>query len=310
MACEPNPCPVYCTACKRRDATKLHTTVNRVAVQIDLPFVTEEVYRYVAELLRAHLGDPNTKNREAICEAFLYALNSCPGANASDLWHHVVYRLYCKILPEFRQQDPNQSWVRASGDALEIALEKIYSPVLAPHNITIAALISRANAKAVLKEIGLENKVGDSKLDMVLRVRVTEHLWPVFGGVHVKASLAERVSDDVPCSRAMMHAGYFSPLWTLDIKSFPPPGDLINRGELGTPTNPSDKRKYIEVHGDFDHCYSGNARTVTSTQPTMAGKAIFVVELLNQPDAFTAETIRRAAQWLRTLHKRSGTLPK
>lgn len=275
--------------------------MNRVAVEIDLAAVSNEVYEHAAKLLRARLGDPSVKNREAICETFLYALENCPGANPSDLWHHVVYRLYCEILPEFRHQDPNQSWVRASGDALEIALERVYSAVLDPHNITITALISRQRAKAVLKEIGLENKVGDSKLDMVLRVRVDEEAWAVFGGVHVKASLAERVSDDVPCSRAMMAAGYFSPLWTLDVKSFPPPGDLVNRGEMGTPAHPSDKRKYVEVHGDFDHCYSANARTVPSAPPTESGKLIFGIELLNQPDAFAAETIRRAQQWVRDL---------
>ena len=65
---------------------------------------------------------------------------------------------------------------------------------------------------------------------------------------------AERVSDDIPASRAMQAKGLLSPLWTLDVKSFPPPtGDLINRGELGTPDSPSDKRKYVELHGDFDN---------------------------------------------------------
>ena len=284
-------------------ATKLRTTVNRVVVEIDLEAVSEEVYARAAEILRARLGDPKVKNREAIGETFLYTLSNCPAANASDLWHHVVYRLYCEILPESRHQDPGQSWVRASGDALEIALEKIYSSVLAPHNITIVALISRQSAKAVLKEIGLENKVGDSKLDMVLRVQVAERVWAVFGGVHVKASLAERVSDDVPCSRAMMGAGYFSPLWTLDVKSFPPPGDLVNRGELGTPGRPSDKRKYVEVHGDFDNCYSANARTVPSDPPTASGKLVYALELLNQPDAFATEAIRRAQEWAGTLRK-------
>ncbi len=154
-------------------------------------------------------------------------------------------------------------------------MERIYSPALSPHNITITALLSRQGTKAVLKEIGLENKVGDSKLDMVLRVHVAEQVWAIFGGVHVKASLAERVSDDIPCSRAMMGAGYFSPLWTLDVKSFPPSGDLVNRGELGSPTQPSDKRKYVEIHGDFDHCYSANARTVPSAGQTQSGKRIF-----------------------------------
>ena len=274
-----------------------------------MPSVGEKIYVHTAGLLRARLGDASVKNREAICEAFLYALKNCPGANASDLWHHVVGRLYCEILPEFRPQDPTQSWKRASGDALETTLERIYSPVLEPHDITISALTSRASVKAVLKEIDLENKVGNSKLDIVLRVRVAEHLWSVFGGVHVKASLAERVSDDVPCSRAMMAAGYFSPLWTLDVKSFPPPGDLVNRGELGTPTRPSDKRNYVEIHGEFDHCYSANARTVPSASPTQSGKLIYRVDLLNQPDAFATETIRRAKQWVQAL-KKSSSLTK
>lgn len=279
--------------------------MNRVAVEIDLPGVSEEVYTRTADLLRASLAIPQVKNREAICEAFLYALGNCVGANASDLWHHVVYRLYCEILPEFRNQDPGQSWKRASGDALEIALERIYSPVLAPHNVTIAALISRSKARAVLREIGLENKVGDSKLDMVLHVRMAERAWSVFGGVHVKASLAERVSDDVPCSRAMMGAGYFSPLWTLDVKSFPPPGDLVNKGELGTPAAPSDKRKYVEVHGDFDHCYSANTRSVPSMPPTESGKLVVSLQVAAQPDAFATEVIRRAERWVRDLDGRS-----
>jgi hypothetical protein len=257
------------------------------------------------------LNDPQIKNREAICEAFLYALQNSPGANASDIWHHVVYRLYCEILPKFRPQDPTQSWVRASGDALAMALEKIYSPSLSSHKITLVALTSRASAKAVLREIGLEGKVGDSKLDMVLRVQVNEKLQSIFGGVHVKASLAERVSDDVPCSRAMMSAGYFSPLWTLDVKSFPPPtGDLINRGELGTPASPTDKRKYVEVHGDFDDCYSANSRTVPSDQQTSSGKVIHVLDLLNQPDPFSVEVIRRAALWLTDIESKSGSFSK
>ena len=100
-----------------------------------------------------------------------------------------------------------------------------------------------------------------------------------------------------------MGAGYFSPLWTLDVKSFPPPGDLVNRGELGTPGRPSDKRKYIEVHGDFDNCYSANARTAPSEPPTASGKLVYRLDLLNQPDAFAAETIRRAGEWARTFGK-------
>ncbi len=93
----------------------------------------------------------------------------------------------------------------------------------------------------------------------------------------------------------MMANGFFSPLWTLDVKSFPPPhGDLINRGELGTPTAPTEKRKYLEWHGDFDHLFSANARTAASLPQTASGKRIIVLDLAAQPDLFAQEVIARA----------------
>jgi hypothetical protein len=277
---------------------KLQAVVNKTKVEIDLPGVTEAAYNAAAVRIDTALADPEVKNREAIADTFLELLKLCPTANASDLWHHVVYRLYWEILPKHRPQNPGQSWVRASGDALESALEHIYVPVLAPHGIQIQALISREQKSATLAAMGLEKQVGDAKLDVALRLNSHDGKWVVFGGVHVKASLAERVSDDVPASRAMMKAGYFSPLWTLDVKSFPPPtGDLVNKGELGSPKNPSEKRKYIESHGDFDNCYSANARSAPSDGTTASGKRIFTLALATQPDQFAQEVIARAARW-------------
>src|SRR5229473_1602130 len=201
-------------------AVILKTSVNRVEVEIDLPGVSEEAYQGTAAVLEKHLASPTTKNRDAISEGFLYALIQCPTANASDLWHHVVYRLYCSILPRYRPQDPKQSWVRAGGDALEMTLEQWYSPILAPHRIRIKMLIGAAERKAALDEMGIAETVGAAKLDMTLHINDQDR-WIIFGGIHVKASLAERVSDDIPASRAMMAAGYLSPLWTLECKVFP-----------------------------------------------------------------------------------------
>lgn len=48
--------------------------------------------------------------------------------------------------------------------------------------------------------MGIQAKVGAAKLDMALYRKNQEEEWEIFGGVHVKASLAERVSDDVPAS--------------------------------------------------------------------------------------------------------------
>ena len=151
-------------------------------------------------------------------------------------------------------------------------------------------LFKVANAEA-LKEMGLTGKVGDSKLDLVLYGN-HEGKKVVFGGVHSKASLAERVSDDVPCSEAMMKQGFASFLYTFDSKSFPPPaGDLVNRGEMGTKEQPSDKRKYIEEHGSFDACFSYNLRTIPSLESTPSGKRIFVCSLKPTEDVFPSKII-------------------
>ena len=127
--------------------------------------------------------------------------------------------------------------------------------------------------------MGLTGKVGDSKLDLVLYGN-HEGKKVVFRGVHSKASLAERVSDDVPCSEAMMKQGFASFLYTFDSKSFPPPaGDLVNRGEMGTKEQPSDKRKYIEEHGSFDACFSYNLRTIPSLESTPSIPVGFITRI-------------------------------
>jgi len=104
---------------------------------------------------------------------------------------------------------------------------------------------------------------------------------------YIGSVLAERVSDDIPASRIMMAEKFLSILSTLDVKSFPPPhGDLVNRGELGSPTNPSDKRRYVEEHSDFSACFSYNTRTIPSPPITRSGKRIYVVDLNDNPDVF------------------------
>ena len=231
----------------------------------------------------AELLQTSEKRREAIAEGFLFAIRRCPHANPSDLWHHVLYRKYLKL---HTTSNPPQSWVRAGGEALEIFLGMLYNPILIQEDLTLIPLISRDKKREALAALGLGGSVGNSKLDVAIAKR-SDGAFKTIGGVHVKASLAERVSDDVPASMAMMRAGYLSVLWTLDVKSFPPPhGNLVNRGELGTPDRPSDKRLYIEKHGSFDACFSCNLRSVPSPEQTASGKRIFVQNLSPQPDAF------------------------
>jgi hypothetical protein len=181
--------------------------------------------------------------------------------------------------------------VRAGGEAVELFIEEQYETRFEEESISIEALLSGSRKAEALGEMGLSGQVGDSKLDVALygRHRGEQH---IFGGVHSKASLAERVSDDVPCSEAMMGRGLISFLWTFDSKSFPPPhGDLVNRGELGSDEAPSDKRKYVEAHGSFDACFSYNLRTEPSQGATTSGKRIHASSLKDEDDPFPEQVI-------------------
>lgn len=238
----------------------------------------------------SELNDPTTKssNREVICEALTYAIDAAPSLNPSDIYHHIIYRLY---LREYRKSNAEQSWVRAGGEAMELFLARRYLTALEHGGVRIEALLSSSAKRKALAEMGLEGLVGDSKLDVVL---YGSHKGKdvIFGGVHSKASLAERVSDDVPCSEKMMERGFVSILYTFDAKSFPPPkGDLVNKGELGTPTSPSDKRQYIELHGSFDACFSYNSRTYPSSHETKSGKRIHVCSMIPGQDRFPSYVI-------------------
>lgn len=256
-------------------------------VKVLLEGITSEqhvrVEQTVSQLFEQLNHSKTIKNREAIAQALEYAINELPTLNPSDIYQHIIYRLY---LREYKKSKPEQSWVRAGGEGLELFIEQRYKSLLAEEGIVIKALISREAKADALRQMGLSGSVGDSKLDLVLSGNHSGRSI-VFGGVHSKASLAERVSDDVPCSRAMMQAGYISVLYTFDSKSFPPPhGDLVNRGELGSHEYPSDKRRYIEDYGDFDACFSYNLRTNPSIHSTRSGKRIFVSSMERDKDPF------------------------
>ena len=218
------------------------------SVQIDN--VTEQNYKDIVDHFYGLLENPTIKLRDSICTAFCRAVQICPTANPSDLWHHIIYRSF------LRYGCSSQSWVRASGEGFELSLMCAFNPYLEKCNIRFRPLISGIDKLNALKEMGIQDKVGGSKIDIAIERKLPSGIWNIIGGIHAKASLAERVSDDIPASLVMMEYGFISLLVTLDVKSFPPPhGDLVNRGELGTLENPSDKRKYIEHHGAFSAAF-------------------------------------------------------
>jgi transcriptional regulator with XRE-family HTH domain len=253
-------------------------------------------YNKISVYMTSLINNSATKSREVIAHTFIKAIKQWPNENISDIWHHCIYRIY---LENKTGTDPEQSWVRTSGEAFELFLENQYNKFLLKKDIRIKSLISHNEKIRILNKIGLSDSIGSSKIDLIVEqigkgVGLDNSGWGVIAAIHAKVSLAERVSDDIPASRLLMKSGIDSILMTLDVKSFPPPyGDLINRGELGTIEKPSDKRKYIEEHGDFSVCFSYNKRTVPSGKNTTSGKKIETIFSIGENDNFMSYLMKR-----------------
>ncbi|MFZ0887630.1 MAG: BsaWI family type II restriction enzyme [Candidatus Binataceae bacterium] len=233
---------------------------------------------------RARLGQLLKSEEQvstAVALAFVEVTTACPAANPSDLWQHVIYR----HLLERGWSD--QRWKRVSGFALERALVELYRPRLSPHGIR-SRILKAPEANMALSKLGItETKA--TKVDLFLEGQ-SRRRWLTFGVAHVKSSIAERIQDDVPASRAFMERGLLSIALTMDAKSYPPPhGNCINYGELGGRSLGVEKerlkRNYIEVDGQFDGLFSFNLRTPPSPATTPSGKRIYTMSLHEkQPD--------------------------
>lgn len=138
----------------------------------------------------------------------------------------------------------------------------------------------------------MSDRVEADKIDVVL-TGDTANGPKFFGVVHVKASFAERRTDDVPLSIALTKAGYTSPLWTMDCKSTPSETP-VNRGELGDiEGRRSAKRKDIEDEGYFTGCFSYNRLTQPSPTTLPVERRIQVCDFKNADDAFSRFIINR-----------------
>ena len=122
-----------------------------------------------------------------------------------------------------------QSWKRTSGWALERILVAHYGPFLMENGIS-AKISSKSEKTALLGGID-DSRIVPDKADILLTYG-HKGQTRLLGVVHVKASIAERRTDDVPMSQALLQSGYVSVFWTMDSKSFP--GTLpVNFGEFG-----------------------------------------------------------------------------
>ena len=232
---------------------------------------------------------------QAVALSFLKAMELWPHANPSDIWWFVIYRAYCDPFnhpAQYSRLDFTQSWKRTGGWALEEILVRHYQEFLKKHGINIFIADNAAKQK-IIEALDLEDRIEADKIDVVLTGQANDGP-KFFGVVHVKASFAERRTDDVPMSIALVRSGYTSPLWTMDCKSTPSTLPK-NKGELGSLDGKrSAKRKDIEDEGYFSGCFSYNRNTLPSGEDIPPNRKVYICDFSNPDDAFSQFIIR---QW-------------
>lgn len=231
---------------------------------------------------------------DSVAKTFLKATSLWPCANPSDLWWFVTYRAYCDQFnhpAKFARLDFTQSWKRTGGWALEEILVRHYGPFLKNNGVNL--FIANGEAKRrIVSSIDVGERIEVDKIDVLLTGQ-KKGVDTFFGVVHVKASFAERRTDDVPMSKAFSKAGFTSPLWTMDCKSTPSKYP-VNKGELGElGESRSAKRKDIEDEGYFTGCFSYNLNTIPSPTTLTDDQQIYVCDFRNPDDKFSRFILQR-----------------
>lgn len=250
----------------------------------------------------ANSGNAEAVKADTVAKTFLHAAKQWPKASPSDLWWFLVSRAYCDPFnhPAANARlDFGQSWKRTGGWALEDALVRHYGPFLATKGVRLFIAEKEEKVK-LLGQLKLNGRLEADKVDVLLTGKTAKG-DQCFGVVHVKASFAERRTDDVPLSQSLVQGGYCSPLWTMDCKSVPGTAPQ-NRGELGGALaagadTRSAKRKDIEDDGFFSACFSYNARTNPTPGAQNAKARIYVCDFSNPDDAFSQFIIQSWQLW-------------
>lgn len=279
--------PVGITATETPDGLTIRFKYDRYDAEYFLSGATLAQYNEVIGVLKNSLATGKDRSG-AVARAFMRAVELWHNANPSDLWTFLISRAYCD-----RANHPmanarlnlEQSWKRTSGWALERVLVEHYGEFLRRNRLFIRTS-NKAEKTAHLGVIQ-DARIVPDKAD-VLILYYADGEERLLGVIHVKASLAERRTDDVPMSQALIQAGYLSAFWTMDSKSFPSPNP-VNRGELGSAAREdmSDKRRDFEEHGHFSACFSYNRNTEPTPEVSDARSRVFVCDFTNPDDSFS-----------------------
>lgn len=237
------------------------------------------------------------RKREGIVSCFLKATGSWPHANPSDLWYFLVSHAYQDIYNHPASEgarDWAQSWKRAGGWAFEAVLLEHYNTHL--QGLGIQLVMPEHERKVrLLREMGVFDVAGAQKADVIV-VGTRKGKQEAFGVVHVKASFAERRTDDVPLSQQLIAKGFASPLVTMDCKA-KPKEHPYNGGELGPiqtdKVSASAKRLDIERDRKFDACFVYNTNTLPTPTDQAAAARIYVCDFGDPDDSFSRYLLRK-----------------
>ena len=269
-----------------KDGLLIRFKYDRFDAEYRLPNATLSEFNGVLSVLKAGLASGKQRT-DAVASAFMRAVQTWPSANPSDLWTFVINRAYCHRAnhPEANARlNLEQSWKRTSGWALERVLVAHYGEFLARNGINVT-IGSKDEKARMLGDID-DPRIVTDKADILLSY-VSGGTQQLLGVVHVKASIAEGRTDDVPMSQALIAAGYLSVFWTMDVKSFPSERP-VNRGEFGSieDEQSNDKRRDFEEHGHFSACFSYNSNTLPTDNNTARAR-ITVCDFTNPDDRFS-----------------------
>ncbi|NWN87282.1 MAG: helix-turn-helix transcriptional regulator [Micrococcaceae bacterium] len=235
---------------------------------------------------------------EAIVFSFLKAVELWPHLNPSDLWYFFISRAY---QDDFNHpassagKDWSQSWKRAGGWSLEAIFLEHYNPFLKQHGIELQ-MPDPALKREYLDQMDILGHAGVEKADVIVVGETDTGEKVAYGVVHVKASFAERRTDDVPLSRELIQGNYASPLVTMDCKATPA-ARPFNKGELGETQDSgkkvSSKRLDIERERAFDAVFSYNTNTRPTPRGANVSARIYVCGFQDPDDPFSRYLIRK-----------------
>lgn len=274
----------------------LHFPMGQHDASVLLPKASLKELNEVLLVLRNGLASDNV--REAIVDCFLSAVAKWPHANPSDLWYFLLAHAYQDDFnhPAAKAgRDWGQSWKRAGGWSLEAIFVQHYNTYLKTRGIELT-MPGPDEKRHLLKVMGLLGDSAIEKSDVLAVGTDSNGEKHPFGVVHVKASFAERRTDDAPLSARLMAGNFASPLLTMDCKAGPSERPK-NRGELGAvqggSSRVSSKRLDIERDRIFDAAFSYNANTEPTPPGTSAAARIYRCDFADPNDAFSKHMVRK-----------------